>query len=113
MSFVAVTFGYNQFEIFNTNTSTATFVDKIKEEAIGSIINSLKRRDTSLDKKIKSSEEEQKRIDKELGIKRQELNKIITNNTKLFIDNKFTLAMNKYNSYTNPMLFQIEQKKNV
>lgn len=73
MSFIAVTFGYNQFNIFNTDTSTATFIDKIKEVAIQSIINSLSKRDSNLTYEINESNTKEENLRKLIKQREQEL----------------------------------------
>ena len=55
MSFILVTYGYNQFSLFNIKTSTPTLIDKIKEISFQSIIQKLQSRDKSLQKELDQS----------------------------------------------------------
>ena len=50
MSYILVTYGYNQFSLFNIKTSTPTLIDKIKEVSYQSIVQKLQARDKSLQK---------------------------------------------------------------
>jgi len=78
MSYILVTYGYNQFSLFNIKTSTPTLIDKIKEVSFQSIIQKLQARDKSLQKeldqgvideeklnKLKSSTEQDLQIEKD------------------------------------------------
>jgi hypothetical protein len=73
-----VTFGYNQFNLFNIKSSTPTLIDKIKEVSFQNIIQKLQARDKSLQKeldqgvideeklnKLKSSTEQDLQIEKD------------------------------------------------
>ena len=73
MSFIAITYGYNQFQIFNTNTSTLSLIDNILTICLDDIIVLLELRQKNLTKEI-----EQFSIDEELyrkEMKRLEVNK--------------------------------------
>ena len=52
MSYILVTYGYNQYSLFNIKTSTPTLIDKIKEISYQSIIQKLQSRDKSLQKEL-------------------------------------------------------------
>ena len=78
MSYILVTYGYNQFSLFNIKTSTPTLIDKIKEVSFQNIIQKLQARDKSLQKeldqgvideeklnKLKSSTEQDLQIEKD------------------------------------------------
>ena len=73
MSFIAVTYGYNQFSIFNTNTSTQTLIDNIKNVCLSQIVSTLAVRDTNLQKEIDSSTTEEENIKKLIKSTEQEL----------------------------------------
>ena len=73
MSFIAVTYGYNQFSIFNTNTSTQTLIDNIKNVCLSQIVSTLTARDTNLQKEIDSSTTEEENIKKLIKSTEQEL----------------------------------------
>lgn len=73
MSFIAVTYGYNQFSIFNTNTSTQTLIDNIKNVCLSQIVSTLAARDTNLQKEIDSSTTEEENIKKLIKSTEQEL----------------------------------------
>ena len=83
MSFIAVTYGYNQFSIFNTNTSTATFIDKIKETSINCIIDALKKRDTHLIKELSDADSKEESIKKEISNKEKELKTQLDNQAEI------------------------------
>ena len=78
MNYILVTYGYNQFSLFNIKTSTPTLIDKIKEVSFQNIIQKLQARDKSLQKeldqgvideeklnKLKSSTEQDLQIEKD------------------------------------------------
>ena len=73
MSFIAVTYGYNQFSIFNTNTSTQTLVDNIKHVTLNQIIATLSQKDSELRKTIDSSSSEEENLKKTIKAVEQEL----------------------------------------
>ena len=64
MSFIAVTYGYNQFSIFNIKTSTQTLIDNIKSVCLSQIVTALNGRDSSLQKEIDASQTEEENIKK-------------------------------------------------
>ena len=66
MSFILVTYGYNQYSIFNTNTSTPTLIDNMKTVALNNIIKLLNSKDSSLQKEIESSLKEEENLNKML-----------------------------------------------
>ena len=73
MSFILVTYGYNQYSIFNTNTSTPTLIDNIKNVALNNIIKLLHSRDVSLQKEIETSIKEEENLNKLLKSIEQDL----------------------------------------
>ena len=64
MSYILVTYGYNQFSLFNIKTSTPTLIDKIKEVSYQSIIQKLQSRDKSLQKELDQGVLEQEKLTK-------------------------------------------------
>ena len=64
MSYILVTYGYNQFSLFNIKTSTPTLIDKIKEASFQSIIQKLQARDKSLQKELEQSVIEEEKLNK-------------------------------------------------
>ena len=80
MSFIAVTYGYNQFSIFNTNTSTQTLVDNIKHVTLNQIIATLSQKDSELRKTIDSSSSEEENLKKTII-----LNLLINRKTTLML----------------------------
>ena len=52
MSYILVTYGYNQFSLFNIKTSTPTLIDKIKQVCYYNILQQLQSRDKSLQKEL-------------------------------------------------------------
>ena len=64
MSYILVTYGYNQFSLFNIKTSTPTLIDKIKEASFQSIIQKLQARDKSLQKELEQSIVEEEKLNK-------------------------------------------------
>ena len=73
MSFIAVTYGYNQFSIFNIRTSTQTLIDNIKSVCLTQIVSSLNMRDSSLQKEIEASQTEEENIKKLIKTTEQDL----------------------------------------
>ena len=73
MSYILVTFGYNQFNLFNIKSSTPTLVDKIKEIAFQNINQKLLERDKQLTKEIESANLEEEKIHKQINVNEQEL----------------------------------------
>ena len=73
MSFIAVTYGYNQFSIFNIRTSTQTLIDNIKSVCLTQIVSSLNMRDSSLQKEIDASQTEEENIKKLIKTTEQDL----------------------------------------
>ena len=73
MSFILVTYGYNQYSIFNTNTSTPTLIDNMKTVALNNIIKLLNSKDSSLQKEIESSLKEEENLNKMLKAHEQDL----------------------------------------
>ena len=73
MSYILVTFGYNQFNLFNIKASTPTLVDKIKEIAFQNIVQKCLDRDKQLSKEIESSILEEDKIRKQITSTEQEL----------------------------------------
>ena len=64
MSYILVTYGYNQFSLFNIKTSTPTLIDKIKEISYQSIIQKLQARDKSLQKELEQGVLEEEKLNK-------------------------------------------------
>jgi len=64
MSYILVTYGYNQFSLFNIKTSTPTLIDKIKEVSYQSIIQKLQSRDKSLQKELEQGVLEEEKLNK-------------------------------------------------
>ncbi len=73
MSYILVTFGYNQFNLFNIKSSTPTLVDKIKEIAFQNIVQKLVDRDRQLAKEIDASNLEEDKIRKQITTTEQDL----------------------------------------
>jgi len=73
MSYILVTYGYNQFSLFNIKTSTPTLIDKIKEISFQSIVQKLQARDKSLQKELDSSVIEEEKLNKLKVTTEQEL----------------------------------------
>ena len=68
-----MTYGYNQFSLFNIKTSTPTLIDKIKEISFQSIVQKLQARDKSLQKELDSSVIEEEKLNKLKVTTEQEL----------------------------------------
>ena len=64
MSYILVTYGYNQFSLFNIKTSTPTLIDKIKEVAFQNIVQKLQARDKSLQKELEQGVIEEEKLNK-------------------------------------------------
>ena len=64
MSYILVTYGYNQFSLFNIKTSTPTLIDKIKEVAFQNIVQKLQARDKSLQKELDQGVVEEEKLNK-------------------------------------------------
>ena len=73
MSYILVTFGYNQFNLFNIKASTPTLIDKIKEIAFQNIVQKCLDRDKQLAKEIESSTLEEDKIRKQITSTETEL----------------------------------------
>ena len=73
MSYILVTFGYNQFNLFNIKSSTPTLIDKIKEIAFQNIVQKLVDRDRQLAKEIDASNLEEDKIRKQITTTEQDL----------------------------------------
>lgn len=67
MYFIAVSYGYNQYSVFNTNTSTQTLIDNITQIALSEIVANLNSRDISLGKEIESFGVEEENIRKDIA----------------------------------------------
>ncbi len=52
MSFIAITYGYNMFSIFNTTTTTLPLIDNIKVICFDDLISALIKKQDSLNKEI-------------------------------------------------------------
>ena len=66
MSFIAITYGYNMFSIFNTNTTSLPLVDNIKLICFDDLITSLSKRLESLNKEITTSKNDDESLKKQL-----------------------------------------------
>ena len=73
MSYILVTYGYNQFSLFNIKTSTPTLIDKIKEVSFQSIVQKLQARDKSIIKELESFVIEEEKLNKLKAATEQEL----------------------------------------
>ncbi len=73
MSYILVTFGYNQFNLFNIKSSTPTLIDKIKEVAFQNIVQKCIDRDKQLAKEIDNSSLEEEKIQKQIVTSEQDL----------------------------------------
>ena len=73
MSYILVTYGYNQFNLFNIKTSTPTLIDKIKEVSFQSIIQKLQARDKSLQKELDQGVIEEEKLNKLKSATEQDL----------------------------------------
>ena len=73
MSYILVTFGYNQFNLFNIKSSTPTLIDKIKEVSFQSIIQKLQARDKSLQKELEQGVIDEEKLSKTKQTTEQEL----------------------------------------
>ena len=73
MSYILVTFGYNQFNLFNIKASTPTLIDKIKEVSFQNIIQRCVERDKQLAKEIEASLIEEDKIQKQIAATEQDL----------------------------------------
>jgi hypothetical protein len=73
MSYILVTYGYNQFSLFNIKTSTPTLIDKIKEVSFQNIIQKLQARDKSLQKELDQGVIEEEKLSKLKSATEQDL----------------------------------------
>ena len=73
MSFIVVVFGYNQFAVFNTCTSTQTLVDNIKASCLRTIITTLQQRDKALQEAAEKFTTEEENLKKLIKTTEQEL----------------------------------------
>ena len=73
MSYILVTFGYNQFNLFNIKSSTPTLIDKIKEVSFQNIVQKCIDRDKQLAKEIDNSALEEEKIQKQIATAEQDL----------------------------------------
>ena len=73
MSYILVTFGYNQFNLFNIKASTPTLIDKIKEVSFQNIVQRCVERDKQLAKEIEASLLEEDKIQKQIAATEQDL----------------------------------------
>ena len=73
MSYILVTFGYNQFNLFNIKASTPTLIDKIKEVSFQNIVQRCVDRDKQLTKEIEASLLEEDKIQKQIAAAEQDL----------------------------------------
>ena len=73
MSYILVTYGYNQFSLFNIKTSTPTLIDKIKEISFQNIIQKLQARDKSLQKELDQGVIDEEKLNKLKSTTEQDL----------------------------------------
>ena len=73
MSYILVTYGYNQFSLFNIKTSTPTLIDKIKEVSFQNILQKLQARDKSLQKELDQGVIEEEKLSKLKSATEQDL----------------------------------------
>ncbi len=73
MSYILVTYGYNQFGLFNIKTSTPTLIDKIKENSFLEIRDKLQKRDQQLTNEIQSTTNEEEKLHKTISSTEQDL----------------------------------------
>ena len=73
MRYILVTFGYNQFNLFNIKASTPTLIDKIKEVSFQNIVQRCLERDKQLAKEIEASLLEEDKIQKQIAATEQDL----------------------------------------
>jgi hypothetical protein len=73
MSYILVTYGYNQYNIFNTNTSTPTLIDNIKSVALTNIIQILQQKDSQWNKEIENSNNQEENLKKMIKATEQDL----------------------------------------
>jgi hypothetical protein len=66
MSFIAITYGYNQYSIFNTNTTTQPLIDTITSTCLNEINNSIEIKKAALGKEVIKLESEATSMKKEL-----------------------------------------------
>jgi len=74
MSFIAITYGYNQYSIFNTNVSTYPLLDNIVSTCLDDITNLLNSKLPTWEEQILNYNNEEEQIKK--SIKRLETDKI-------------------------------------
>jgi predicted nucleic acid-binding Zn-ribbon protein len=67
MSFVAITYGYNQYSIFNTNTTTQPLIDSIATTCLNEINTSVENKKASLSKEITRLDSETHGMKKEFN----------------------------------------------
>jgi hypothetical protein len=67
MSFIAITYGYNQYSIFNTNTTTLPLIDTIRSTCLSEINNFIEYRKSYLTKELSKLESEITSIKKDLN----------------------------------------------
>lgn len=83
MTFIAITYGYNQYSIFNTSVSTFPLLDNIVTTCLDDIVNLLHSKVPILDEQINSYNLEEELLKK--NIKKSETDK--TNNDEKNMDN--------------------------
>jgi len=76
MSFIAITYGYNQYSIFNTNVSTYPLLDSIVSTCLDDVLNLLNSKLPAWEEQINSYNDEEEQYKK--NIKKLETEK--TNN---------------------------------
>jgi len=65
MSFIAITYGYNLYSIFNTNTTTLPLIDRIKLTCFENLIGTLTSKQDALTKEINGMKLEDENLKKQ------------------------------------------------
>ena len=73
MSFIAITYGYNMFSIFNTTTTTLPLIDNIKVICFDDLMSSLSRRLESLNKETATIKNDDDVLRKQLKVAQDRL----------------------------------------
>ncbi len=94
MSFIAITYGYNQYSIFNTNVSTYPLLDNIVSTCLDDILNLLNSKLPVWEEQIHNYNNEEELIKK--NIKKLETDKI-SNDDKGSESNKQKDGLSSYN----------------
>lgn len=98
MSFIAITYGYNQYSIFNTNVSTFPLLDNIVSTCLDDIVNLLNSKLPLWEEKIHNYNTEEEQVKK--SIKRLETDKL-SNDEKGNESSKPRDGLSSYNEGSN------------